>query len=157
MEKSTPILSWSAPSHPKHTRTARWYIIFFLFILGLASYGAYTGNWSFGILMLLCGLLYPFLHDHTPPEKPIALFPQGLLFESTLIHWDDCTGFWVIDTPTYAELHIEYREGKRRKEIQIQNGNTDCMSLRLQLAAFVPELPDRGEGMIDKLIRICKL
>jgi len=157
MEKLTPLLSWSAPSHPKHDRTARWYIVFFIILLGFAGYGAYTANWTFAILILLCGLLYPLLHDHIPPEKRLEIHQQGFIFESTLIRWEDCICFWIIETPTYAELHIEYTEDQRRREVKILNGGADPMTIRLQLAAFIPELPDHGEGFLDTLIRICKL
>lgn len=152
-----PLLGWSAPSHPKHNRTARWYTVFFIVILGLASYGAYTGNWTFAILMLLCGLLYPLLHDHIPPEKRMEIYPQGFLFENALIRWDDCSGFWLIPTTSYTELHIEYREGKRQRELKIQTGTIDASSLRLHLAEFLPELPNRGERLLDMIIRLCKL
>ena len=157
MEKLTPILSWSAPSHPKHNRTMRWYSMFFIVILSFASYGAYTGNWTFAILMLLCGLLYPLLHDHVPPKKRIEIYPQGLLFVDTLTRWDDCTGFWFVPTPSYTELHVEYREGKKQKELKIQTGDIDATSLRLRLAEFLPELPNRGERLLDIFIRLCKL
>lgn len=157
MEKLTPILSWSAPSHPKHNRTARWYAVFFIIILGLAGYGAYTGNWTFAILILLCGFLYPLIHDHIPPEKRIEIHPQGFLFEGTIVRWEDCAGFWLVPTSFYTELHIEYAEGKRRKTVKIQTGSLDADALRLQLAHFLPELTDRGERLLDMFIRICKL
>ena len=157
MEKLTPILSWNAPSHPKHNRTVQWYTVFFIIILGFAGYGAYTGNWTFAILMLLCGLIYPLLHDHTPPEKRIDIYPQGFLFADALTRWDDCTGFWLVPTKTYTELHVEYLEGKKQKEVKIQTGNIDTASLRLRLAEFIPELSNRGERLLDMIIRICKL
>lgn len=157
METLTPLLSWSAPSHPKHNRTARWYTVFFVIILGFAGYGAYTGNWTFAILILLCSLLYPLLHDHIPPEKRIEIYPQAFLFEGTVVRWEDCAGFWILSFQNYAELHIEYTEGKQRKTVKIQTGNLDAAAIRLQLAHFLPELTDRGERLLDMFIRICKL
>jgi len=135
----------------------RWYVVFFIIILSFASYGAYTENWIFSLLMLLCGLLYPLLHDHIPPEKRIEIFLQGFLFEGTIIRWDNCTGFWLVPTPFYTELHIEFFEGKQQKTVKIQTGDTDATAIRLQIARFIPELSDRGEWFIDSIIRICKL
>lgn len=152
-----PLLSWSALSHSRHSRTMRWYLLFFVVILGFALYGAYTGNWTFAILMLLCGLFYPLLHDHIPPEKRIEIYPKAFRFEDIIIRWEDCTGFWILFFQNYAELHIEYIEGKRRKEVKIQNGSVDPLDIRLRLAEFIPELPDRGEHLLDKIIRLCKL
>lgn len=156
-ETGSPLLSWSAPSHPRHNRTMGWYLIFFLVILTLAAYGAYTNNWTFSILLLLCGLLYPLLHDHLPSEKHIELYSQGLLFEGSSIRWEDCTGFWILPFQNYTELHIEFFEGKRQKTVKIQTGNLDTTTLRLQLVEFLPELSDRGERILDMIIRICKL
>lgn len=154
---SGPLLSWSAPSHPQHNRPVCWYIVFLAVIVGFALYGAYAGNWTFAILILLCGLFYPLLHDHVPPEKRIALYPKAFLFEDTIVRWEDCTGFWLFPTTTYTDVHIEYTEGKRQREVKIQNGSVDIMTIRLLLAEFIPELPDRGERLLEKLIRICKL
>lgn len=151
---SQPVLSWEAPTRPIHDRTARWYMIAGAVVLAAATYGIFTGAWSFAVVCVLAGGMYVLTHDHKPSNVRIELHDSGMLFAGEFIRWDELAGFWFLRTPEYTEVRFVPRA--RRSPIVIQTGTQDTGQLRLILGQRLPELKKK-ENILELFIRICKL
>lgn len=152
----TPLLRWSAPVHPAHERTPRWYLIGGGIVLGVAAYGLLTGAWSLALVAVMCGAMYFLLRSHTFPDSTMLITQNGAKLDETFLSWQDAQGFWIMLTPEYEELHIVPRN-PRSRELVIQTGDQELNRLRETIGAFIPELGDKRERFIDAIIRICKL
>ena|SRR3989338_7296983 len=150
------LLSWQAPAQPKHERSHRWYMIAGGFVLACAAYGILTGAWSFTIVMVLCGATFFLVHDHVPPLKTISISDQGVLLEEKFVSWDNLSGFWLLQTQDYTELHI-LQKTPREPELLIQTGRQDLTQLRMLLGSKIPERTDKRERFLDALTRLAKL
>ena len=150
------LLSWSARSQPHHDRSQRWYLVAGIVVLAGAAYGIVTGSWSLAIVLLLCGATYFLLRGHEPPQRAIAIFEEGIIFDGAFSPWQEFASYWLIRTPHYTELHIR-RKNRRRGEVIIQLGTMDAEVVRFQLSRFLTENSEAQEGLLDIFIRVCKL
>lgn len=152
----TTLATWEAPIHPRHNRTARWYVVAGGVVLGCAAYGIITGAWSVTIVSLLCGALYYLVRDHESAAEKITLTDEGVLLQNNFTRWEDLEGFWFLLTKEYVEMHIT-RKNPRQNDIVIQTGSQSIPALRLTLGKFLSEHSDRRESLLDFIARFCKL
>ena len=115
-----------------------------------------TDAWSFVGLLVVVSILTPFMHRMRNVTIHIQIWEEGFRYENKFFEWERCKGFWILQGPTHAELHIEPLS-KMREEIMILTGTVDPFELRETLLEFLPEFPEREEKLIDNIIRICKL
>lgn len=154
LPKEDPILSWIAPEHLHQKRTRVWYILAALFVTLCVAYSITTQAWTFSVLIVVCSVVYWKMHAQEFPLKKMRLWRHGFAIDDKYNDWGDCTGYWILKGPDYHELHIERRTGN---DIKIQTGNIDTYLLHDLLQNLLPRLDDRGEKILDTIIRICKL
>lgn len=150
------LLSWSAPIHHAHQRTKRWYIISSVIVLSIATYGVLSGAWSVALVTIMIGAMYFLLRDHTFPNASFDITQTGVRLNETFLPWENAQGFWLLRAPDYTELHI-VPKATNKSDIVIQTGTMDSAKVRETLTAFIPELTEKRERLIDLFIRICKL
>ncbi len=150
----TPILAWSAPLHAHQTRGKLWYCVAGAFVLFCIGYSLWTRAWSFTAVIIILGFLYYREHETAPGAKRISIWKRGFAIENDVTEWKDCNGYWILRFPTYAELHIEKRNGRL---VKMQTGDTDPYLLHDVLQPLIPERKDGKERILDTFIRICKL
>ncbi len=156
-ETSPQILAmWQAPVLPQHDRSPRWYAIGGVVVLIFAIYGIVSGSWPFTIVVLLCGAMYYLMRDHVSPLKTITITDVGVQLEQSFTRWEDLTGFWILDTPGYTELHF-VPKAKHQSDILIQTGSQSTTDLRVLIGSHIPELTDKRESLLDALLRTVKL
>lgn len=156
MRVSQVLLSWNAPSHCNHERSARWYLVSGVFVVAIAAYGILSGTWSVTLVSLMLGGVY-FITRHEPmPLKDIRIETDGVQFQNSFTPWVQCKDFWLISTPLYTELHIA-RKGTVKGDIRIQTGDIDPLLIRSTLSQFLTMRTDQHERLFDAIIRLCKL
>src|SRR3989344_6428363 len=151
-----PILAWAAPALPVHERSKGWYIKGGVIALLLIAWGIISGSWTFSVVIVLCAGLYFLIRSHTPEAKPFIIAYQGVSFDGIFTQWDNLKNFRLLQTPTYTELTIT-QKARRSPTIHIQTGMVDPQLIRMALSQFLPEDSDHEEGLLDIIIRICKL
>lgn len=152
----TPILAWAAPLGPAHERSSGWYIKGGIVAILLIAWGIISGSWTFSVVIVLCAGLYFLIRSHTPGAKPFIIAHQGISFDGTFMPWDNLKNFWLLQTPTCTELFIAPK-ARRARTIRIQTGQVDPQLIRIALSQFISEDVDHEEGLLDIIIRICKL
>ena len=152
-----PLLRWDGQSRPTHERGPKWYLYGGIFILLCAVFGIVSGAWSFSLVMLLIGGLYFLTRNAPEPVHHIEISPEGVTFRGEFTHWNGCKDFWMLQGPTYVELHI-MRAKLVNPEIVIQlPPGMDVRIVRAVLGKFLSERSDQTENLLDTFIRICKL
>ncbi len=150
------LMSWQAPIQAYHERSKRWYTIGGGVVLLGVVYGILTDSWPLSIVILLTGAMYFLLRGHRPPLRQIIITTEGFFLENIFTRFDAFSGFWLLPTPEYTELHFSPKSA-RSPDIIIQTGATDPAELRAILSECLPELPDKQEGLLDILLRLTKL
>lgn len=149
-----PILAWNAAGHLHHERSRAWYVCAGIVVLGCAIYSLYSHAWTFTILIVLTSAVYWKTHTIPPTEKSMRIWKRGFAINDAFMEWKDCTGYWVTKGKTFTRLTIERRRGG---EESILTGNVSAFTLHEVLPELLPELIERKEKTIDKIIRICKI
>lgn len=155
-EEPQILAGWEAPVLPRHERSKKWYTVNGIVVLVFAAYGILSGSWPFAIVVLLCGAMYYLMRDHVPSLQTIIITDKGVQLGETFTRWEDLSGFWLLETPLYTELHF-IPVLKRRGEMLIQTGDQNNENLRQLIGARIPELTDKREGFLDALLRTAKL
>lgn len=153
---SQEILSWKSTSIPVHERGMRWYAIAITVLLAGVAYGLFTGAWSLSVVLLLCGVMYYLIHNHTPSTKEISIGANGVTFEGTTWEWNDLKGFWIIHTPINEVLHI-MPHSHRKRDLIIQLSGVQAFEVKQALSPNLQEMKEKKESMVDIIIRLCKL
>lgn len=151
-----PLLEWSAPTHPIHERSARWYLVGSIVIVATAVYGILTGAWTLTLATLLVGGLYYLIRREPPTIGHIVIQPSGFTYNDAFTHWSDCQIFWLTRTPAYTELHIQKKRGLGA-EVILQTAHIDPTVIRATLSHVLPCRSDHKEGWLELFIRLCKL
>jgi len=126
-------------------------------VLGLMLlYSLWSLAWSFTVVLVIAAGTYLFLHKAKPEQKTISISKQGCTFGEEFTAWIDCSGFWVIETPDFAELHIA-RKNPKKGELVMLTGSVHPLELRTLLRQFLEEIPNKNEKVFDTISRVCKL
>jgi hypothetical protein len=152
-----PILAWDAPMHMHYERSARWYSTAGMVAVGIAAYAIVTGAWTFAIVILLCTAFAYLMRNEKPKSMHIALSMAGIAFEKEFFVWQYISGFWLIRTPGFTELHFEVISPRTKQYQILLPAGLDPAELRGLLQNFSPELRDRKEPILDMIIRLCKI
>jgi hypothetical protein len=151
-----PLLEWTAPSHPVHERSPRWYLFGAVIVLASAAYGILTGAWTVALASILVGGVYFLLRKEPVTYKHIALLPAGYMLDGAFTFWGDCKEFWIIHTSAHTELHILKNRGPAKETI-VQTAAIDPTQIRSILSQFIKMRPDQKERLLDAFIHFCKL
>ena len=150
------LLSWSAPERAPHMRSKWWYLIMGSVAVSLIAYAIATKAWSFVAVLGLLVVVYGIVHRKPHPTHTIDFSEAGLTLDKTFIPWSQCTGYWMLQGPNFIELHIEtVKSGTRH--VRILTDNKTPHEINDVLSQFVSPIHDRGENLLDYIIRICKL
>jgi len=148
--------TWKAPIHPTYERTHRWYMTAGILVIVAAAYGILTGAWTFSVVAVLSGAMYFLIRDHQHPAETIVLTEFGVALKNSFMRWEDLRGFWILYTADYTQLRFTPKD-EHKPELKIQIGDQNVLELKDVLSNFLPELPEMQEGIVDFIIRFCKL
>ena len=151
-----PLLSWTAPVAPEHQRSKRWYICAMAAVSVLVIYSLFAQAWTFTIILVLSSVMYWKIHRDPPVQKNIAIWDTGFQIGNEYTAWSECNSYWMLQGENYVELHIE-RNLKFKGNVLIQTGNISFQEIREVLSRFIPENTTKTEGLLDTIIRLCKI
>ena len=153
---NTVLLEWTAPTHPTHVRTWRWYAIAGTVVALLLVFSAWTGAWSFALVTVILSAVLLFSQHRGPANKIIQIYENGFRIDRQFTPWGQCTGFWLLQGQDYVELHIE-RAQKYNNHVRILTGSVDYRDVYTVLANFIPLLEERQESVLDNFARSLKI
>ena len=98
--------------------------------------------------------VYWYVHAEKPANKHMRIWKRGFAIDNDYISWGSCIGYWILEGDGYIELCIERKKGG---VVKIQTADINPYLIHDTLNALLQELDDRGESLLDTIIRICKL
>lgn len=149
-----PVLEWYAQQHLHHERGLVWYVIAGAFVLGCIAYGLLTNGWSFSVLIVAIAAIHWKTHNKPPKEHRMRIWKRGFALDEEFIDWKDCIGYWMLRTSAFSQITVERKNGK---SVHILLGSINPFTVHEILPAFIQELPDHKERLLDIIIRICKI
>ena len=155
-DKNDSRLEWVAPSHHNHERSARWYAIFGIVILGISAYAVLSADWILAFVTVLLGGVYYLVRREPTPLKYIRIESDGFQFQNTFTPWNQCKEFWLVQTPLFNELHIRKHKGSPQ-EVSVHTGDIPVTEIRAVLSEYLTMREDQQETLLESIIRICKL
>lgn len=157
METNTPTLfEWKTPVQPHFERGRQWYAVAGTVVLAVSAYGILTNSWPLAVVSVLCGGLYFLIRDHKPSETTASLSETGVTYDGKFYPWGEFEGFWILETPVYTQLRLCNRV-RRKQDVAILIENVSSDDVARACGAFLPELTDRKETLIDIISRLAKL
>lgn len=150
----SPVIQWHAPQHLHYERGLIWYIVSGAFVLACIIYGIVSGGWLFSILIAAIAGIHWKTHGKPSRERRMRIWKRGFALDEDFTEWKDCAGYWMLRTPAFSQLTIERKRGG---PVHILLGEVNPFTLHEVLPAFVEELPDHKERLLDIILRICKI
>lgn len=149
-------LQWTAPRKPAHQRGKGWYVGTGIAAAILLAYALLTQTWTFAVVLVLLAVVYGLVHNKPHPPMSITLTESGVQWGTKFIPWKDVSGYWMLQGPDFVELNIERKNGMERR-ITILTGTEDPHLIHAMLSQCIPHFQDRGENLLDAILRLCKL
>lgn len=151
------VLSWEAPEYVQHEKSLLWFFVAAVFAVALIVYGAFIGNWTMIIAIIVVAAIYIWLHGQTPQHVKIKVSKTGIKFGEKEILYQNIANFWIIYHPGHLETLNIKSNSRIYPDLSIELGDQDPAELRTFLCAHVREHEGKVEHFSDTLIRLFKL
>ena len=157
LEKSKPLLTWTAPEFIKHSKTEKWFYVAGFLVVLLVLYALWSGSWTMAIAFIVLAGVYYISHHKDPGEMTISLNHFGVKIGNRQIPYNQIKAFWIIYHPPHVKTLKLLTTDKWMSEMTIQLENQPPGEVRTILMKHVPEYEGKGESFVDTLIRLAKL
>lgn len=102
------ILEWLSPEHHFDRKSADWYWILGVIVLGAAILAFYFDNFLFGIFIIIAGATVGMLSYKETKVVPIKIINKGVVFNNYLYPWNSLRSFWIEDENVHG-AHVLFR------------------------------------------------
>ncbi len=152
------ILAWDMPSHPAYERGWLWYLIAGGIGMALLIYAIITGNYLFGLILLILAIIIALTSLREPDDVPILLTETGCGIGRHFYPYRDVAKFSIVyDPPIVRNLYLEFKGGLRPR-LTIDLTEQNPLEVREVLGTHVREDVERSdESLSEYLGRILKI
>lgn len=147
-------ITWEAPNFERAEKGIKWYLLVSAILLAAVGYSVWQRDWFFIVIILIVtAVAIWYLRSVKPVNTSYRIDQQGLTVGNHLHPFSEIHSFWIVYHKNAKNLNIVFIK-RYLPALSINLGDTDPVLVRSFLATRVPEQETRGEGMIDKLIRV---
>jgi len=151
------ILKWEAPSFQKGEQSTKWYLVAGAVILALILYSVWQEDWfAIVIIVVISAVLFWHLRANHPTNINYQVTPMGILADEKLYPFNEIHSFWIVYNDKVKTLQIVFKK-KYLPTLVIGIDSVEPLLLKSYLLRKIPEQEDRGEALVDKLIRVLRL
>ncbi len=151
------VFSWTAPTFKKSEKTIRWYSVALVLIIALIGYSAWQNDWFvIGVTIVVSAIMFWYIRTINPTDVEYKITPIGLYLDDKFYPFSEIHSFWMVYNSSVKNLYLTFRK-KYLPSVIINIENIDPILLKGYLLRKIPEQEDRGENIIDKLIRTLRL
>ncbi len=150
--------NWNFPEYGTNWRNGQWYGWAIGAGAVLLLYAILTGNFLFGVIVALTGVIFYFQTIQPPLTVNVQITDEGIKVGKIFYSYLDIEAFWMIyEPPEVKNLYIEFKNVLRpRLGIPLQNEKP--LEIRDLLLKHLPENKEREhEPISDGLSRFFKL
>lgn len=148
------LFDWTAPSFQKGERSIRWYLAIGFIVVAVIGYSAWQKDWFvIGITIIVAAILMWYLRAATPHDTRYKLTPMGIYIDDRFSPFSEMHSFWMVYNDKVKNLYMVYRR-KYLPALIINIDKVDPLILKGYLLKKLPEQEDRGENLLDRLVRL---
>lgn len=158
MENENFLINWTFPELQAPERSKSWYVWASLISLVLLFIAVMTGNFLFGLLIILIAIVL-FAHHHKDIEEiEFGITDEGLQIDDKFFDFRDLKHFWIIyEPPVVKNLYFEFKSSTRPR-ITIPLRDINPVKVRKILLEYMEEdLSRETEPLSESLGRRLKI
>ncbi len=158
IDAGEPMMSWESWEFPYTERSKRWYFLASTIGLFLILYALFTGNFIFGVIILMFAVITLMRDLKKPSRIPVHITTKGFVFGDNFFGFQDIRDFSLTyDPPTLNTLYLSFH-GRMQPMLSVDLEELNPNEIRSILLPFVFENLEReGESLTDVLRRVYKL
>jgi len=146
--------NWQVTEFEQHSRSGRWYVIIGVLGVALFTYGAFSGNFLFSLIIMLCGIILYLQANQRPKPIDIAVCELGLVVGSRFYEWKELKDFFIIYNPPEVKTIFFQPTSMYHPKIYLDLADIDPVALRDQLLTYLEEdLSQEGEPTSTRFAR----
>lgn len=152
------LFTWEFREFPSYQRSALWYFLAFLAIVGLVIYSIATRNFLFLILIVIFAVIMILRITRQAPMVKSQITEDGIVVGESFTSYKDIRSFWFFYEPKEAKtLYFEFKSHLRPR-LGIPLEKQSPVEIREVLLNYLTEEANKEhEPFSDALGRIFKL
>ncbi len=145
---------WVMPEFHRHERTAVWYGIFIVLMLGLIVWSIVTANYIFAVFLVLFGMYMIMQHFRDPENVPVVILTTGIAIGDHYHTWDEVSEFFIVyNPPEVQKLYFNFvKRSHPIVSIDLPD-DLDPNELREELLEYVDENLDKDQETLTDVVR----
>lgn len=144
---------WKAPEFEVYEKSARWYLIFGIFILSVVAYALYTNAPIMAITFILAGIVGYIYLQKDPRIISFSITSKGVIADKEMYLYENINSFWIFYDPLHTKTISLHTKASMLPFIHIPIQNEDPVKLREFLIKNIPEIK-QDPGLIDAIERV---
>lgn len=145
--------SWKGPEFEVYEKSARWYAIAIVFILGMVGYAIYENDPIMAITFILVGIVGYIYSQKSPRIVNFAITTKGVFADKELYLYDNINSFWIFYEPTHTKTISLHTKASMMPFVHIPFDDEDPVEIRSFLIKYIPEIK-QDPSIIDTLERV---
>jgi len=150
------LYKWEGPEFEVYEKSARWYIIAIVFILGMVAYALYTNGPIMAITFILIGIVGYIYSQKQPRLVTFAITSKGVFADKELYTYDNIFSFWIFYEPTHTRVVSLHTKASMLPYVHIPFDDENPVELREMLLKNIPEIK-QDPSLIDTLERVLRI
>ncbi|MBI2644824.1 hypothetical protein HYW94_01440 [Candidatus Uhrbacteria bacterium] len=158
MTQAYPLFAWTFEAYERHERGLLWYTIAGLIVGALLVYSIATGNFLFGVLIIIATAILFLRHVQEPQSITCAIDHQKIGVGSKEYPFGKIELFWIIKNAVEEPILYIQEKGGIHGMLAIPLDGEDPEALRRHLQQYVVEsLEHKFEPFFDTIFRTLKI
>ncbi|MFA6503560.1 MAG: hypothetical protein WCT54_01225 [Patescibacteria group bacterium] len=158
LAEAQDLFVWETPEHEHHPRTPNWYLIVSLVTLACVVYGIWSGNFLFGLIMLISAVVLILAGNDKPKSILIQIGQNGVVVDGQFVPFDKLFNFSIIYHPPFTKVLYIERKFSPKPRLKVFLQDEDPIAIREHLLKYLPEnLVLRDEHFSDIVGRLLRI
>jgi hypothetical protein len=143
-------MEWAFPEYVIEPRSRHWQLIIVTLLGACLIYAIVTGNFLFGMILVLAVLIVVYQYFQSPREISVKIGEDGIIIDEKFYPYKDIRKFWIVYNPPIKYLYLELKSGMRNLPVPLQNINP--LVLRENLLKYVSEDLQKEEEEMEEIV-----
>ncbi|NTW26846.1 MAG: hypothetical protein HGA36_00765 [Candidatus Moranbacteria bacterium] len=144
---------WKAPEFEVYEKSARWYLIFAIFIVLMVIYALYTNGPIMAITFILLGIVGYIYLQKDPRVITFSITTKGIIADKEMYLFENINSFWIFYDPPHTKTISLHTKASMLPFVHIPLRDEDPVKIREFLIHDIPEIK-QDPGLIDAIERV---
>lgn len=147
---------WQAPEFEVYEKSSRWYLIAFLFIVGMIGYALFINAPLMAITFILVGIVGYIYTQKDPRVITFSITSKGVVADKELYAFDNIHSFWIFYEPPHTKTISLHTKASMLPHVHIPLEDEDPGFLHEILSKYIPEIKQEARFMdtLEKVLHI---